>query len=169
MHVICHLIPKNYVYIVQGEIFFPKMTIIKPSATIPKSSSNDSLSKMVKSPSVESLQKMIMKKSPSIETLTKAVAEKTMSAAVQSAIPNDVAGAFASTFLVYVLKNRKMLQKRPSLFVSKKLVKNVSVSSVGVILNSDVINHGIDALSDHKVHLASEIVLNALKIAVSCL
>lgn len=154
------------------------MTVIKPIPVVAKSSSTDSLSKMSKSSSVESLQKMIkspsveslqrMIKSPSVESLTKTVTEKTISTAVQSTIPDATSGAFASAFFVYVITHRKTLQKRPSLVVSKKLAKSVSLSLSGVFLNSGVVGHSIDMISDHKLHLASEIVLSALKIALTC-
>ena len=147
-----------------------------------KSASSDSLNKMMRTPSTDSLSGMLSK-TPSNESLAKMVknssteslpkmtrvaSEQAFSSAIQTVIP-DVPGMLVSMFLLYISNNSRMVMKRPSLLLHpKKIMKVAPVSVIGLFVNSDAVTRGVDTIGDHTTHLAAEVVLQALKLALAC-
>jgi hypothetical protein len=122
-----------------------------------KTPSSESLSKMIKTSSTESLPKM-----------SRVASEQAFTTAIQSVIP-DVPGMLVSMFLFYIANNSRLVMKRPSILLHpKKIMKFAPMSAFGLFVNSDAVTRGVDTIGDHTTHLAAEVVLQALRLALAC-
>ncbi|AGE56430.1 hypothetical protein PBCVNEJV1_789L [Paramecium bursaria Chlorella virus NE-JV-1] len=130
----------------------------------PRVSSADSLKSMAKSASDGMLKKI--EKSASVESLTKIAMTQTTSAAVLN-VSNDTCGIVVAAVFGYLIGNNRIAMKMPSLLLHpKKLSKAASVQLAGFVVNSNFLGDKIEHISDIKLHLAAEIVLKALKLAL---
>lgn len=100
--------------------------------------------------------------------LTKDASKRAVSVAIQTAIPN-VPGMMTSMILLYVADNSLTTNKQTTISISpKKILQASCVPMIDIFVNSDIVTSGIDTIGDHTMHLAAEIVLQALKMALVC-
>jgi hypothetical protein len=81
----------------------------------------------------------------------------------QSIVTGD-AGVVGACILSYAASNIRMAKRRPDMLLNpRKLTPMV----VGIVANSDIAARYTDHIADHTLHLASHVVLESLKLALT--